>query len=304
MAKLLRRPFGEAKMPKRVKRAGLQARKAAPPHGLVLEDMRKDFSRQVFAYAESLQKNPFSDRPLPAIRETSFAKKPGFTARENASRRFPAMVFSHKPKPGERIGIHSHTVTSVAARVPMAEIVSDMQSSVKLSIADMLSLVQNVNSAKKASEAIYVVETGPSYGKVFSLINRLRSKAAWSQAEGKSPQLTSHEADLLKLLGMQAASEFVVSGMVFAKPTKNLAEMMGPKRIRLMEFLDSQLKELRRIRNETPGNAVLSKQSRLNMLYRDAEENVLKAYGKIFRLRFVPMPGYRFDKRLKIFTKA
>jgi len=250
--------------------------------------VQKDFLRQVSDFLEKARHNP--SKPglmLPEIREHSFAKIAGRQLTDISLQKDAHWVYRRRLLPFEKSGLHTH----FASTHP--------------SFSDLYSFLRSTAKRRDRVHAIAVFEAGPKFFELAKTLENVLFFARYNQAEGKKP-LTLNKVQSLRAKARAAVKDVHVSGTVIISPTKAFSTLTKAKLLNLFKFVENIAQEEMALTNEMrahPQNLEITKRKWLD-LNNSANKFILENFPALFRLRFVPMEGYRHDPKTMRFVKA
>ncbi|MCX6798593.1 MAG: hypothetical protein NTW59_00675 [Candidatus Diapherotrites archaeon] len=231
--------------------------------------IRRDFARQVRMLArDAVNMADFT----PKIREHAFAKRPGEKPIGASLLKYPYGVAGRKLNPGEKFAIHTHPNCSAATQP---------------SIRDLQNLVKTAQGGKKITQVISVIETSGVDSKLFNEVYH-SYLLPHSSLRRLHPSDRHDLKELVSLATRQLSSEIREIGRVFMQPTQALLQMPPQKREKLLAYLNKMLE-------------VSGSQRSLTL---QTKKYISRTYGKLFKVRYVPMPGYKYSERGREFAKT
>ena len=212
---------------------------------------------------------------LPGIREHAFVKAPGKRPIDISGEKTRNTVLPKRVlREDEHIFIHSHPTRPLP------------------SLIDLSLFVKRVMSNRKVSDVIYVMDSQ-------------RAEAAFNRGVSRKLYYRGPEGRLVPKKILRAAAEQAIwteatraveqinaVARVVITPTETLLKM-PPKQARaLAAFLERKSKISRRVEAESFGTFTDK-----------AEKQIARAWGRLFKLKYDSMPGYRFDGKAKSYVK-
>ena len=222
---------------------------------------------------------------FPPSREHAFAKVPGQKPKGISRRKSLFWVRSRGLRPEEKYHIHTH----VGRHTP--------------SIGDLPGLVRDAIAGRKVTNVFYVIDPG----KVgFDFMDAMIERRG-VQRKGKKQVIADTPIKKLRRIvreeARKAAKGIVAAGVVVINPTKALFELPEDKLKRLYSYLERKSYEESKYAQGDFPNKKRGPQS-LQEFSRNTLNHIARTYGKVFAIRFVPFPGYRYSKRKREFVKA
>ena len=200
-----------------------------------------------------------------------FAKAPRKELTNATIRRGKHSVTSRDLLPGENIILHVHTDTP------------------ELSFIDIRSAIDTVVESGKVTAVVDVIDSS----RAVRHIQRGLVEPHYLLMVGEMRRPRKRDQQLAKKVVNEAAGMLEVSGRAHYFPTQELMGMAPEK----LESLRGYLEKKDREADKYPDGDL-----EIGRIYGQARKHIRKYYGRLFRTKYVAMPGYRYDRGAKTFV--
>lgn len=213
---------------------------------------------------------------LPGIREHAFAKEFRERPIDISGKKTRSAVWTKRElHKGEDFFIHTHPTSPIP------------------SLNDLAEFVRRVMKNKKVSDVIYVLDSQ----RAEATFNRAVSRRLYyrTSKEGlvpkKIPRVTAEQ--VIWTEATRAVEQINVVARVFMTPTKTLLKMPPKQAHALVSFLERKAEISSRAESESFGR-----------ITNNAEKHLARTWGRLFKLQYKSMPGYKYDGKSKNYVKV